>query len=566
MAETGKSEMQGANAGNDRLRKADRDIVVLGVAISAILMFVGTGGSVLPQVANYWLANGVRPDEMLVNPLLLNIALIIFGWRRYRELTQEVRERRKAEEQARVLAETDSLTNCLNRRSIGPASAELIEKAKRSGRIVAVMVLDLDGFKLVNDLNGHGMGDAVLQETAKRLQETIRQDGIVARLGGDEFACTVTCDSRNPDRIDQLATEIIQVVAEPITIDETIFEITASIGIDRIDSNLPEQAEHAGWELLMHNADIAMYHAKKKGRNRYAWFQPAMENELRFRSQMEQGIRRGIGKGEFIPYYEQQIDIDSGRLVGFEMLARWNSPELGIVSPDIFIPIAEEMGVISDLSESLIRQALRDAKNWNPDLLLSVNISPLQLQDPWFAQKLLKMLTDSGFPPHRLDIEITESCLHENIGEVRSVVTSLKNQGIKISLDDFGTGYSSIAQLRSLPFDRLKIDRSFIAELGSDKCNPKLVQAIISLAKGLNLPVTAEGIENVRVLAVLKELGQMKGQGYLYGRPEDADATLTRLAEQKLLAEMPSFAANCREQPEPPPELDTEDAQRKAAG
>lgn len=565
MAKTGDSKLQNAATGSDRLKKADRDIVVLGVAISAILMFVGTGGSVLPKVFDYWVENGVPPDVLLVNPLLLNIALIIFGWRRYRELMQEVQDRRKAEEQARLLAETDTLTNCLNRRSIGPASVDLIEKAKRSGRIVAVMVLDLDGFKLVNDINGHAIGDAVLKQTAIRLRETIQHEGVVARLGGDEFLCTVTCDDRNPDRIDQIATEIIQVIAEPIFIDEMKFEITASIGIDRVDSSLLGKAEDAGWEMLMHNADIAMYHAKKKGRNRYAWFQPAMESELRFRSQMEQGIRQGIGKGEFVPYYEQQIDIDSGRLVGFEMLARWNSPELGIVSPDVFIPIAEKMGVISELSECLIRQALRDAKKWNPDLLLSVNISPLQLQDPWFAQKLLKMLTDSGFPPHRLDIEITESCLHENIGQVRTVVTSLKNQGIQISLDDFGTGYSSIAQLRSLPFDRLKIDRSFIAELGTDKCNPKVVEAIISLAKGLNLPVTAEGIENESVLSVLKELGQMKGQGYFYGRPEDAHATLSRLAEQKLLADAQSSAARPDTSPAPE-EVNLAGGKRKAAG
>ncbi|MBS1240089.1 MAG: hypothetical protein H6R45_795, partial [Proteobacteria bacterium] len=205
-------------------------------------------------------------------------------------------------------------------------------------------------------------------------------------------------------------------------------------------------------------------------------------------------------------------------------------------------PIAEDIGVIAELSEYLIKQAFEDAKQWDPKLSLSINISPLQLRDPWFSQKLLRLLVESGFPPHRLDIEITESCLHENIGVVRSVVTSLKNQGIQISLDDFGTGYSSLAQLRSLPFDRLKIDRSFVAELAQEGANSKIVEAIVSLGRGFDLPITAEGIENDEVLKVLRRMGQLKGQGYLYGRPEDAAKTHDRLEQQNLLAPIPEAA------------------------
>jgi EAL domain-containing protein (putative c-di-GMP-specific phosphodiesterase class I) len=254
-----------------------------------------------------------------------------------------------------------------------------------------------------------------------------------------------------------------------------------------------------------------------------------MESEARFRNALESSLRRGVTGGEFVPYYQQQIDIQSGKLVGFEMLARWISPEFGLVSPELFIPLAEEVGMIGDLSESLIRRALQDAKDWNDELTLSVNISPIQLRDPWFAQKLLRLLTEAGFPPHRFEIEITESCLHENIAVVRSIITSLKNQGIKISLDDFGTGYSSLAQLRALPFDRLKIDRSFVTELAQEGANAELVSAIVALGRGLGLPIVAEGIENGEALAVLQKLGDLKGQGYLYGRPEDAAATLERL-------------------------------------
>jgi predicted signal transduction protein with EAL and GGDEF domain len=281
--------------------------------------------------------------------------------------------------------------------------------------------------------------------------------------------------------------------------------------------------------MLIHWADIAMYHAKKNGRDRHAWFEPQMERELRVRNALESGQRRGIGSGEFVPYYEQQIDIQTGKLVGFEMLARWKSPEFGIVSPEMFIPLAEELGVIGELSETLIRKALEDAKGWDPELTLSVNISPVQLRDPWFAQKLLRLLTETGFPPQRFEIEITESCLHENVAVVRSIITSLKNQGVKVSLDDFGTGYSSLAQLRALPFDRLKIDRSFVSELATEGANSELVAAIVSLGRGLGLPIVAEGIENSEALEVLQKLGDIKGQGYHYGRPEDAEATLERL-------------------------------------
>jgi EAL domain-containing protein (putative c-di-GMP-specific phosphodiesterase class I) len=278
-----------------------------------------------------------------------------------------------------------------------------------------------------------------------------------------------------------------------------------------------------------------MYHAKKRGRNRYYWFEAQMESELRFRAELETGIRRGIPLGEFVPYYEQQVDLETGELLGFEMLARWNSPQFGLVSPEIFIPIAEEIDVIGELSESLIRQALKDAGEWDPTLTLSVNISPVQLRDPWFAQKLLKLLVDSGFPPSRLEVEITEGCLHESIGAVRSIVTNLKNQGIGISLDDFGTGYASLAQLRSLPFDRLKIDRRFISELADEGISTELVEAIVSLGRGLSLPVTAEGVETAAILQALQNMGQLKGQGYFYGHPEDAATTRERLAEKRLL-------------------------------
>jgi diguanylate cyclase (GGDEF)-like protein len=524
---------RGKQAGR-KLGSAERDVLTLGIAIAAIIMFVGTGGSVLPRVTQALAGNGDGPDKLLVNAMLLNIALIIFGWRRYRELSGEVAERRKAEAQARILAETDALTGCLNRRSIGPATEELIASAASRGEVAAFIMLDLDNFKHVNDLYGHAAGDHLLCETATRIRAALPDEALVARFGGDEFACVVPFDPARREAIDRLTERLIEQVSRRVVYNGSEIEATISAGLTRSDSDGSSDTQ-----TLLHMADIAMYQAKKKGRNRHLWFDPSMESELRLRSDLENGIRRGVPAGEFVPYYEKQIDLSSGELVGFEMLARWNSPNLGVVNPDVFIPVAEEIGLIGELSESLIRQALTDARSWNPKLTLSVNISPVQLRDPWFAQKILKLLVEANFPPSRLEIEVTESCLHENVGLVRSLIASLKNQGVMISLDDFGTGYSSLSQLRALPFDRIKIDRSFVTSLLDNKESATIVQSIVSLGQGLGLPITAEGIENEEVLAELRRFGDFKGQGYLYGRPAPAEATGEELAQLDLLLEMP---------------------------
>ncbi len=518
----------------ERLGKAERDIVALGIAVAAIILFVGAGGSLMPQIMRAWMGIGETPDMMLTNAVLLNIALLIFGWRRYADLQEEVAERRRAEESARLLAETDELTGCLNRRSGTPAIDELLASAKSRAREVAVFMIDLDNFKQINDLNGHHAGDLVLSTIAARIRDSVPGEGVVARIGGDEFICAFAHGAEEDERVDQIANQVMKALAAPIEYKSLFLEPAGSLGISssarKLDANDDPDAEK-----LIYRADIAMYHAKKNGRSKHFWFEPQMEDELRFRNELESAIRRGIVQGEFVPFYEQQVDLETGELTGFEMLARWKSPRYGLVSPDVFIPIAEEIEMISELSECLIRQALKDARAWDPRLTLSVNISPLQLRDPWFSQRLLHLLIESGFPAQRLEIEITESCLHENIGAVRTIVSSLKNQGIRISLDDFGTGYSSLSQLRSLPFDRLKIDRSFVADMTREGGSSDLVEAIISLGKGLALPVTAEGIEDANALEALRKLGHLKGQGYLYGQPEDTEATRKRLANMSLL-------------------------------
>jgi diguanylate cyclase (GGDEF)-like protein len=534
-AARGSNEAEAERVEAASVDRADRDVLVLGIGMAAIIMFVGTGGHIMPQTVRYLQGFGLPPDRLLSTALLLNIALIIFGLRRYRDLSDEVRERRRAEEMARELAEKDPLTGCLNRRSIGPATDALMQACAQRGELVAFVMIDVDNFKRINDANGHSAGDAILRECAARISAILPDRALAARLGGDEFACVIPFHSAMADRVEEFAERITAEVARPVNLPEIQIEVTVSVGLARSDLSA-DLARPVDAHELLHMADVAMYQAKKAGKNRCMWFERPMESELRFRSELESAMRSGIPAGEFVPYYEQQIDLQTGRIAGFEMLARWQSSRFGLVGPEVFIPVAEEIGVIGELSECLIRQALVDAREWSPELTLSVNISPIQLRDPWFAQKLLKLLVEARFPPSRLEIEITESSLHENIGLVRSMVTSLKNQGIAISLDDFGSGYSSLAQLRTLPFDRIKIDRSFVTAMPGNRDSATIVQAITSLGEGLGLPITAEGVENSEVREHLQRMGQYMAQGYLYGRPEPADQTRERLARLGLLS------------------------------
>lgn len=520
-------------------QRVQTDLLALGIAVAATIMVAGIASSALTQMWNKLSGIGYGPDQLLINALLLNIALVIFGWRRYDDLHTEVLEHRRSETLARQMAQTDHLTGLLSRHSIAPHTDALIAAARERGEVVAFVLIDVNNFKQINELNGHGVGDALLKELGGRLVRLMPPDALVARLGGDEFACVVPFAPDNAARIDHLAQAIVATLGAEVKIQQFAGEMGLALGLARSDS--AEPADCAG---LLHRADIALLQAKKGGRNQSKWFEGTMETELRYRCEMEAAIRRAIPRGEFVPYYEQQVELASGRILGFEMLARWQSPDYGLVGPDVFIPVAEEIGVIADLSEGLIAKALEDARSWDPSLTLSVNISPVQLRDPWFAQKLLKLLVSANFPPNRLEIEITETCLHQNIAGVQALITSLRNQGIAISLDDFGTGYSSLSQLRSLPFDRIKIDRSFVAAMRDDPDSRTIVETIAALGKGLNLPITAEGIESEELLDALKALGNFKGQGYLYGKPQPADATCDLLARHQLLAKPASGPAS----------------------
>ena len=545
------SRLPGRMLSDDRLRadtlppcqqppeivRTERDIVGLGIIFAAIILFVGTGSSVLTRLVRHLVFGETSVDAVLTNALLLNIALIIFGWRRYVDLTREVVAWREAQAAALRLADTDPLTGLLNRRSFDAELRRIAMAAAPREGSLALIQIDLDRFKRANDLHGHHVGDAVLIETARRTRAMLPQDAALARLGGDEFAALVPF-AHGADAMgltERLTARIGTAIALPIENGEHTIAITASIGVacNPVPARCPigEMTD-----ALMHHADVAMYQAKKSGRNRHCWFDPTMEQDMLARSRLEQAIRQGLKNGEFRPFYEKQVDLTSGAITGLEMLARWHSREHGLIGPDVFVPVAEEIGVMPELSEALIRQALIDARDWATHLTLAINISPVQLRDPWFAQRLLKLLIEARMPPNRLDIEITEDCLTENLPMVRSLVTSLRNQGVRISLDDFGHSASSLAHLRTLPFDRIKIDRNFIAGLGQSRDSAAVVEAISSLGRGMDLPITAEGIESAEILGELRKLGAFLGQGYVYGQPMSADDLRHELAAQDLLA------------------------------
>jgi len=500
-----------SNSGIRATRGAQRDVIAGGILFAAIILFVGTGGSVVSAVVRQLQGVG-ETDNLMVTALLLNIALIIFGWRRYRELMSEMGERIAAEDRANKLAVTDPLTGLANRRGVAEDAAELFMQARKSQRQLAFLMLDLDDFKRINDLYGHEAGDAVLSAISARMREITPPEALLARLGGDEFGCVILYDADAPETVETMASNLVESIARPVVHEKNAFDITTSIGISSSKSG----AESV--EILMRRADIAMYAAKRLGKDRFAWFEPGMEDELHARNDVELAMRRGIPLGEFMPYFEPQIDLASGQLIGFEMLARWMHDGM-LVEPDTFIAIAEDTSLIESLSLAIMEQAMIEARGWPDHISLSVNISPVQLRDPWMAQKIVKLLTETGFPARRLVVEITESSLFQNLELAQTIVTSLKNQGIRVALDDFGTGYSSLSHLRALPFDRIKIDKSFVLSMAESTDSRAIVKAVVGLGDSLGLPVTAEGIEDADTAHRMREMGAEIGQGYHYSRP-----------------------------------------------
>ena len=417
-----------------------------------------------------------------------------------------------ANQQVLELAQTDILTGLPNRAFFIERLQEITSGAEGEA-VFAILMLDLDRFKNVNDSLGHAAGDALLQQVAERLRSALQGADVLARLGGDEFAIIqVECDDQHASSID-LAQRISRLIAEPFQLPGHRVEIGTSIGI----AVAPEHGSRQ--EELLKKADLALYRSKSAGRNCYTLYDDAMRAELEARNTLEGDLRDAVARCQFEVHYQPFYDIQSGRRRGLEALVRWRHPKRGLVPPDQFIPLAEETGLIVPLGEWIIRQACDDATTWPADIKLAVNLSPVQFKEAELFDVMQSALAKSGLAPERLEVEITESVLLEQAAENLAFIERLKSIGISLALDDFGTGYSSLSYLTTFPFDKIKIDKSFIRNLTERHEGYAIISSVVTLARGLNMAVTAEGVETPEQLDMLRSLGVNFAQGYLLGRP-----------------------------------------------
>jgi diguanylate cyclase (GGDEF)-like protein len=464
-------------------------------------------------------------DDAIFVIFFMSIGFAIFSYRRVKELSIEMKARRVAELEAKKLARHDPLTGLPNRRFFVETLGEVLLTTNSDSRS-AVLMLDLDGFKSINDAYGHAVGDQALIEFAQRISAIMRAGAVFVRIGGDEFAVIVP-NIKSLDDLTALARRIVTAVAEPILIGQISTSVGVGIGIAIAPS------DGMNPEIMVQRADRALYRAKAEGRSCIRFFEPDMDAHVERRVAIETELRAAVAAKTIVPYYQPLVAFEGRRMVGFEALARWKSDKFGWVAPDLFIKVAEEIGIISELGDQLLRQACLDARAWPPELTLAFNISAVQLRDPTIGLRVLAILAETGFSPRRLELEITETALVDNIKIAQAVTGQLRQAGVRIALDDFGTGYATLSQLLSLKLDRIKIDRSFVDRLGKDKESTTIVRAVLGLASGFNLETTAEGIENDEQLASLRADGCLEGQGYLFGKAVPANEVINVLAKLK---------------------------------
>ncbi|MGZ4989641.1 MAG: putative bifunctional diguanylate cyclase/phosphodiesterase [Methylobacter sp.] len=432
----------------------------------------------------------------------------------------DITRQKEIEDRLTYLAFHDKLTGLTNRDLFHNQLNMALLQAKRNQHKIAVLYIDLDNFKYVNDTFGHAKGDLLLQKVVLMLKACLRECDTLARMGGDEFTVLLQhFDSR--DDIALTARRINEVLASPIRIDDQDLYISASIGV----SCFPEDGDTPS--VLMKHADTAMYSAKNNGRKRHHFFSSAMESYSIKRIEMEQHLRRALEQNEFRVFYQPQINLDSGQIVGAEALIRWQRSDIELVAPDLFIPLAEETGLIMPIGEWVLREASAQCRTWQQngwkDLRISVNLSGHQFNQTNLAGIVANTLKETGLEPRFLDLELTENIAMQSVEASLKTLTTLKRSGIQISIDDFGTGYSSLSYLKQFPIDRLKIDRSFIADLANDPNNAAIIVAIIAMAHSLGLEVIAEGVETNEQLKFLKMHGCNDVQGYLLGYPVPAE-------------------------------------------
>jgi diguanylate cyclase (GGDEF)-like protein len=419
------------------------------------------------------------------------------------------------------MARHDVLTGLPNRMLFQERLAWTQEQTQREGGHTALLLLDLDRFKPVNDLYGHAAGDRLLQLVTERLNTIARPADTVARLGGDEFAMIAHIDK--PFTVQTIAQRVITTLSRSFEFRNLKVQIGCSVGI------VLSPADGTEADLLLRRADAALYRAKGDGRNCFRFFEEGMDLVLRQRAELEAALRHAVVNDELVPYYQPIITMQTAELAGFEMLARWTHPTLGEVSPAVFVPSAESTGLIGALTERLLRYACRAALTWPAHLFVTVNISPVQLRDRGLADLVRSILKETGLPPLRLEIELTESALIDDFKLARDILVDLKATGVRLALDDFGTGYSSLRHLQGLPIDKIKIDMGFVQSMTSVVANRKIVAGVIGLGHSLGLPVVAEGIEDRSAAEALKLMGCDLGQGWLYGRAMPAEDVLAML-------------------------------------
>jgi diguanylate cyclase (GGDEF)-like protein len=425
-------------------------------------------------------------------------------------LSAEVAEREAAEARAQVLARHDPLTGLANRRHFLEELERRLALVGQSNDGFALMFFDLDRFKPINDVHGHLVGDQLLQLIAQRLKGCIRDDSFAARLGGDEFAVLME-GPEGREGVAAAAKRVLQELAAPIFINGLKLTVGASIGIAicPADGRTPEE--------ILQRGDAAMLRAKED-RGTFKFFDSSIDEQMKAKASLEAELRAAIPNGDIVPFFQPVVNLETGALAGFEVLARWPHKTRGLIPPSEFIPVAEEAGLVDEMFWALLAQACRMALAAPGDFQLAVNISPSQVRDQWFPEKVLRTIKETGFPAYRLEIEVTESAMIGDMQRAKASLMSLKNQGVKIALDDFGTGYSSLFLLRELPIDKLKIDQSFVGAMVKDRENATIVNALIGLGKALGLLITAEGVEDEETADALRELGCGLAQGYLYGK------------------------------------------------
>ena len=440
--------------------------------------------------------------------------------RRFIALFSDITAAKKTEEQLYYMAHYDSLTGLANRRHFQDTLARAISQARRSAELLGVMFIDLDSFKLVNDNLGHRIGDQFLCETATRIKGCVRDSDFVARMGGDEFTVVLN-DVKGVDNAATIAQKILKRAATPVVIEGHEVFVTASVGIALVEDGMADP------ETVVRRADSAMNRVKERGRNSFEFYSQETSDLAEERLLLQPRIRRGLDAGEFVPYYQPQINISSGKLVGFEALARWHTPDKGLLGPGLFIPAAERTGQICEIGAAMLRQVCRQASLWRARGLkpptVSVNVSAYHLRRPDFFPLLQGIIEETRLPPGSLELELTESALFEDNSVTIAKLEKVRSLGVSLAIDDFGTKYSSLAYLRRLPVDRLKIDGSFVRDIVDNPSSLEITSAIVSMGKSLKLGVVAEGVETELQARLLRDIGCTCVQGFLYGKAVPAE-------------------------------------------